>query len=183
MSLGSAQTYTVASGVVTDGDGDATTYAVNGYGRLTGEYLPGGLAQSWGYVNGAGPLSSYTDADAHGTSSTYDNSGDALTTTDGDGNVTTDAYDSLGDVLTQQVQDYGGTVVLVTTNTYDVAGEPLSTTVGTGSSAVTTTYTWSDGLMTSTTDGDGNVTYYTYDALRQLVAQVDLRQRRRAEGQ
>ena len=51
------------------------------------------------------------------------------------------------------------------------AGEPLSTTVGTGASAVTTTYTWSNGLMTSTTDGDGNVTYYTYDALRQLVSQ------------
>ena len=53
-----------------------------------------------------------------------------------------------------------------------MAGEPLSTTVGTGASAVTTTYTWSGGLMTSTTDGDGNQTVYTYDALRQLVAQA-----------
>ena len=103
--------------------------------------------------------------------STYDNSGDALTTTDGDGNVTTDTYNLLGEVLTEQVQDANGTVVSRTTNTYDVAGEVLSTTAGTGASAVTTTYTWSNGLMTSMTDGDGNQTVYTYNGLRQLTGQ------------
>ena len=53
VSLGSAQSYTVASGVVTDGDGDATTYVVNGYGQLTGEYRPG-LDQSWNYATARG---------------------------------------------------------------------------------------------------------------------------------
>src|SRR5262249_30578856 len=38
--------------------------------------------------------------------------------------------------------------------------------------AATTTYTWSDGLLQSTTDADENTTVYIYNGLHQVTSQV-----------
>jgi RHS repeat-associated protein len=123
-------------------------------------------AETWTYLydpNTFG-ISSVTDPNNHVTNSTYDSSGNLLTTSDALNHTTTYTYNSFSEPLT--MTDPAG---IKTTYTYDSQGNVLTKAVaGIGGTPVeNTTYSYTDGHagdVTQTTDPAGHVTDYTYDS-------------------
>ena len=182
-------TYAYSSGqtILTDGNGHATTYAIDSQGRVL----------------------SATDALGHKKSSTYTSNSDVQTTTDAlgsgqtPGNQTTYGYDSLNNLSTVSLptgaaasaayavggncpnagagnpylpkcsKDDAGNGV---SYSYDSSGNPTtikdSTTNGTGVTPFTYTYDKADhsvcggfaGQICSVKNGNGNTTTYNYDS-------------------
>jgi RHS repeat-associated protein len=160
-------TTTPGTATVTDGLDDTTTYVLDSQGRLLSETDPGNLTQTWVY-DGHGDMIQYTDARNFTTSYIYDSDGDLTQVNNPDGSIETYTYDStFHQVLIATDGDDN-----VTVNTYNSTGDLTSTTTAAGTSAAAkTTYSWTNGLMTSMTDPDGNTTSYTYNSLRQLIGQ------------
>ena len=123
------------------------------------------------------------------TTTTYDQTGNLLTTTDPLGRTTTFAYDALGRLLTETLPDPDGPSgtggpggsnlsAPITTFTYDTLGNLISTQ----DLGRTTTFEYDAlGRQTKETlpdpDGPGGmpapVTTFTYDAVGQLISQTD----------
>ncbi len=119
------------------------------------------------------------DPNGNATSYTYDASGNPLTITDPLGRVTTNTFNGFNEVLT--TEDGNG---VTTTNSYDSHGNllststPLTNTTATATNclspttavamAAVTCHTYGNatypGDVTATTDPDGNVTSFEYDA-------------------
>jgi RHS repeat-associated protein len=119
-------------------------------------------------------IASETDPNGHTTTYAYDGQGNELSKVDPLGRTTTSTYSSLDEPLT--VTDPLG---VTTTSLYDGNGNLLSvSTPLTGTSeSQTMTYAYGDashpGDVTATTDPDGNVTTYTYDAAGDQTSSTD----------
>jgi RHS repeat-associated protein len=119
---------------------------------------------------------STTDPLGHTWSTSYDSSGNVLSSSDPLGHGASATYNALNEPLT--VTDANG---VVTTHTYDAAGNLLSTSTPlVGSSpavSATSTYTYGDvtdpGDVTSTTDARGKVWTRTFDAFGQVTSTTD----------
>jgi RHS repeat-associated protein len=180
VNLGGVEPYTIVpvplsstSGVatVTDGLGHTTSDTIDQFGDLVQQTLPDGVTWSWTYAY-PGLAASATDGRDLTTSYSYDSAGDLLEVFNPDGSTLQYQYDPVYHEVTQAT-DGDGKVTLYTygqtlgTN----GGDLLSETAGYGTPAqTTTTETWSDGLLQSSTDGDGNTTTDTYNNLRQQTA-------------
>ncbi len=182
--LGGVQGYTVAAAdangvaAISDYYGNTTTYMLDPSGRLLAEQLPGEAAQTWVY-DANGQVVTYTDARDQTTTYVYvygaynstlgGGDGDLIEVIDPNSDTQTYRYDpTYHNVLSSQDEDGD-----ITVNGYDAYGDLTSTTTAYGTlSAATTTSTWAGGLLQSTTDADGNTTYYTYNRLDQVTAQV-----------
>ena len=125
-------------------------------------------AATWSYTYDPNTLgvTSVTDPNGHTTTSTYDASGNLLSSTDALGNTTSYTYNAFNEVLTVT-----SPLGEVTVSTYDAHGNLLSTTDPLGK---TTTYTYGDtyspGDLVSVTDPDGHVVHYTYDKYGNIVS-------------
>jgi YD repeat-containing protein len=97
----------------------------------------------------------------------YGGAGDLIRVASADGSVRRYRYDSTFHQLTRASDGLFG----VRTNTYDpVTGDRLSSTDWVGA---LTAYTWSAGLLQSSTDPLGHQTVYLYDSHRRLQAAID----------
>ncbi|MFF7278360.1 LamG-like jellyroll fold domain-containing protein [Streptomyces griseorubiginosus] len=128
-----------------DTTGDTTTYTYDLRGDVTKTLLPDQTAQTAGY-DAAGRRTATANLDSAGavltsTSATYTDNGLLKTVTDARHHTTSYAYDALGD-LTQQTEPVSDNASITTRYGYDAAGH-----------------------RTAYTDGNGDTTYYTYNAL------------------
>ena len=145
-------TYLPSSGL--DGEGACQSFAYDASGNLTATYA--GLAPTSGTHNcdgvTSGPgSSSVTNAyQGDGSTSCGGKPGELCTTTDGNGATTTYAYDSLGQLTS--VTGPGGTC-----------------SSGSRKLCTSTTYEANNSRVASVTDGKGQVTSYTYNALDEIT--------------
>jgi RHS repeat-associated protein len=127
---------------VTDPDGAVTGYTYDEAGQLAVTTAPPVAAQAYG-----GPAVTVRPVTTTG----YDTFGDTAETQDADGNVTTYGYDADGRQVSDTLPPYtppgGSPITSVSTTVYD-----------------------GDGLVTSATDGLGNITRYGYDQMGDQVS-------------
>ena len=106
------------------------------------------------------------------TTNTYDAANELLTTSIGPGlgRVTTNTYDQDGNVTQVQRTCSCSQTTETTQTTYDAADRPLKTKVALGASWLTTTLTRDKrGVVTSSTDANGNLTTFASDQLGQTT--------------
>ncbi len=164
-----------AVAVVEDALSRVTTYAIDAVGRPLRIDQPNNISESWKYnnfgqiiddINPLGALTVYTYDDSQ------QGEGDLKEVDTPDGNVETFQYDPKFHEVTSETNSLGE----VTLKTYDPStGDLLTSTDPTGA---VTTYTWSNGLLQSTTepanaDGMNRTTFYVYDSSRRLEATID----------
>lgn len=175
----------------TDAQGKTWTYTYNATsGTVASSADPVGGTTTWTYNPQGWPLTKVSPrGNATGatpanftTSYTYNAAGQPLTATDALSHTTTSTYDTDGNLATVTQPDGS-----VTANTWNPDEQPATVTTGSGtSSARTLTYTYGQdgrvashgystatiytdtwnplGLLASTTDPNGHVTTYAYDA-------------------
>ncbi len=148
----------------TDGRGFITQYAYNAHGDRTLITYPGGATNSFTYDN-VGNLLTATDANGNITTYAYDKLDRLTQTTDALSNVTTYSYNARSELLS--VTD---ALAHVTSYTYDALGRRISTTSPAGTSSMTYD---EFGNATSSTDNNGNVTHYAYNAKNLLATETD----------
>lgn len=167
---------------VIDATGTATTYRYDVTGALTHVSGPlAGLERSWA-INAMGLPESDTQPESGTTSYLYDAVGNRTRVTDATGAITTFAYDTLNrltdrntagaaDYLHVQYSTSTGRVVSITTNdlvrtfTYDDANRRVTrsdTITGVGTFAIS-----------STSDGNGNLSTLTYPSGRVVTYHYD----------
>ncbi len=159
---------------VTDGLSDTTTYQLDELDRLTLEQAPRGGTQSWD-LDEHGDLTLAVDEFGQSTSYAYDTEGDLTEEADPDGSTAQYAYDPTFHQVTQEIDYPAGGRQSTTSYTYDPStGDPLTAVTDPATAAAaTTTYAWNNGLLTLSTDPDGNSTSYAYDSQRQLTLVLD----------
>jgi RHS repeat-associated protein len=162
----------------TDGNGNVTTYTYDGgelvstVVRANGSGGPGTgpvVSSSGERYDLAGNVTQYTDGDGNYTVSTYDAYGQVLTSKQYDASntllgSTTNTYDPNENLLTSKQYDASNTLVGSVTNTYDANNLVMTKQYdGAGTLIGSTTNTYDGNRLSTTTDGDNNVTVYTYD--------------------
>jgi len=177
-------------GNAVSGSGQATTYAYNASGAMTGMTDPAGNQWSWSY-DVLGHQISATDPDTGITSATFDDGGNQLTSTDARGKLLTYTYDALN----RKTAQYAGTASgsLLASWTYDTvakgdltaASSYTGSTPGSPGAAYTSTVNSYDAAdqPTSTTlsipaaaPAFGGTTYNvlnSYSVNEQLASQTD----------
>ena len=145
---------------VTDPLGVVTQFAYDGFGNQTS------ITRDYG---GSGHLNQLTTIG-------YDSSGDATSVTDPNTNVTQSGFDTdrrLTSVTTPSVPSAPGG--LTTAFSYDPDGRVLQTQQSNGGTVLrTTTATYTlTGEIATTTDANGNITQYAYDAVDRLASLTD----------
>lgn len=182
----------VVSAVVTDREGGVATHAFDESGRLISRTDQDGRAETYEY-DADGNLVAQTDGAGRKTLRTYDGAGNLLTETDPLGNSSTYTYDERGNLLS--TCDADG---IPLTNTFDQANRLKTVTNAEGtctdyfygsnigsrvyskmvvssdqSEYKTFQYEYENGLKTSETNPEKNVTVYVYDAMARLVSETD----------
>lgn len=147
-----------------DGYHAVETYSYNDQHRVLSHTDETGAATHYTY-NDAGQLLTETDALGGVTRYGYDESGNKTTVTDANGHVTTYGYDALGR-MTRMTDPLGR----ATTYAYDVLNRLVRTTFPDGSYEAVT---WNRLDKAAVRDRNGNVTTFTYDALRHCIGQTD----------
>ena len=136
-----------------------TTFGYDNRGRLETRTDPDSKVWSTDY-NAAGELVSETDPLNRSTSYTYDDAGRLETTADPSGRTTTNTW--LADGLLDGWSANDGVNTLAADFGYDAAGRRNSATIGTRTWAATHN---AAGDVTSTTNPDGRVALFGYDAI------------------
>jgi YD repeat-containing protein len=155
-------------GVLTDALSHATTYTMDGQGRLTELQTPDGGTQTWN-LDLYGQPYNQTDAAGRSTGSIYSydaGSGDTTGVSNPDGSTSAALYDSTHHNPTQLTDTLGR----LTTMTYTANGDLQTTKDALGD---VTTQSWSSGLVQTVTDPLGHVTTYLYNSDRQLTTVID----------
>ncbi|MGH8543568.1 MAG: hypothetical protein ACREX3_08045, partial [Gammaproteobacteria bacterium] len=172
---------------VIDRNGNTTSYAYDGSGRLTTITDPVGLATTLTYSGGtlqritdpagrqtlfqfdsAGNLSRITNPDNSFATYAYDGQGHITQATDEKGNSTSYAYDFAGR-FSQSTRATGETRALLASKLQgliDIAG-------GQGTPTNPAPVVQSQDATASLTDGKGNATRFTLDSLGQVTSQTD----------
>jgi YD repeat-containing protein len=148
---------------VKEPSGATTTNTYDSMNRLTQTQLPNGLTTQLGYTNASFPYSPTSSTDTQGNVATtaYTSTGLPYYTTDPLNHHTTTYYDSFGNPTS--VIDVNGHT---TTYTYYPNGLLEEVTPPLNSVGVQTTTQYNaDDLPWDTDDGNGTVTFTTYDAL------------------
>jgi RHS repeat-associated protein len=159
----------------TDPLGHITTNNWDGLGRMIGSIDPLGNETHDTYdPNGGANLLASADALGNTTQYVYDSFNHVIQQTDPLGNQVTYTYDANGNKTTQSLNrnNYNGQGAPVqTTYAYDPNGRLLSTTTTSafGASGTTSTTYTPTGKRATSTDADGRVTTYLYDALDRLI--------------
>jgi RHS repeat-associated protein len=158
--------------------GDTMT-TVNALGDETSITDPSGNTTTYAYTNTAFPnlKTSETNALSAITGYSYNADGDLTTITNPDSTDVTTSYDADGRVCVQADNGStyscgGGTGVAgVTTYGYNGANDRTSMTTYTPST-LATTYSYSTGQLTSTTDSNGKTTAYLYNYAGQVQCET-----------
>jgi RHS repeat-associated protein len=168
---------------VTNGRGKTRTYTYTSRGEVASLTMPDGTEEDWtyngegqetSYTNGLGQVNSYTYDDAGqstgvdypsgtDTSFTYDDAGRVTAMVDGTG-TTTWVYDAAGQI--SSLAQPQGTL----TYTYNLAGQ--RTAQSGASQSQSWTFNSSTGRLTSTSNGFGEDTTFTYDSLGRLATKT-----------
>lgn len=161
-------------------DGYSINYVVDAYGRNTEKRYSTGRTEKWEY-DGRGNITKYTDPNGLITTTeynsmdlpilvtrgnltesyTYDAEGRKTSYTDKFGKTETYIYDIKGNLI-ETTDKYGNK----TTNTYDAASNLIKTVDSLGNIIL---YTYTNGLLTTETNGRGEKTTYEYDSLKRLT--------------
>jgi YD repeat-containing protein len=155
----------------TDARGNTTSYAYDGSGRVVSVTRPGGVTSAWSY-NADGTVATETDPRGGVTSYAYTANGQVASVSSPLGNVTTYAYDAAGRVVTI-TEPRGNVAGAVAANfqrkfTYDTAGNVLTERDALNR---TTTHVYDNaGRRTRTTNPDGGITLYGYNAANEVVS-------------
>jgi RHS repeat-associated protein len=157
-----------------------TNFAYNGIGQVLTTKDPIGSTTQFTYDNVGNITSTTRDAGGNGlnqvTSFSYTPVGDVATATDPNGNVTTSTYDAARRLLTTtSPASPAAPSGVETTLSYDADGRVLQNQQSAGGTTLRTTsatYT-PTGKPKTTTDANGNVTRFSYDALDRLVSTTD----------
>ncbi|MBI2359071.1 MAG: RHS repeat protein, partial [Deltaproteobacteria bacterium] len=172
---------------VIDRNGNTTNYSYDGNGRLLTITDPVGLVTTFAYSGDK--LQKITDPAARETLFQRDSSGNLIRITNPGGSFVSYAYDDKGHA-TQATDERGNG----TTYTYDFAGRFAQSTRATGETRALSSsklqgladvsggqgtptnpapVVQSQNAVASLTDGKGNGTAFTLDALGQIIAQTD----------
>ena len=151
-------------GRITDANGQATLLAYNPQGRLI-ERQTGGRVTQYRY-NDVGALTAVVLPGNRILSYSYNAAGKVEQVTDQVGNAVSYAYDSEGRVLRREVRDPEGNLTTALSAEYDQAGRILKLTHPDGSNEQRS-YDQT-GNLTDRTNGLGQATAYSYDALNRL---------------
>ncbi len=173
----------------TDARGHATDYTYNPYAGTT--YVTNALGKTTTYVSNANrcltkvisPLRATTrysydddnnktevvDPLGRTTDFTYDNRGNLLTTTNADGAVSTATYNDFSEPLTKTDFAAPGDTPNTWSYTYDSSNGDLLRTTDPLGHHTTNTYNGPYGQRDSSTDADGNITTYLYNARGELT--------------
>ncbi len=190
LGLVTVMSYEAATGnlasVVADAGGsgqfNATTrFTYNAFGQVVSATDPLGTVTQYSYDGFGNPTTIVRDVGTgrlnQTTAMAYDALGDVVSRTDPDGNVTTNLWDA--DRQLVQVTAPPAPLALVTALSYDANGQLLQTQQSAnGAVQATTQSSWTpSGKLASTTDTNGNVTRYAYDAADRLAQITDAAQR------
>ena len=152
-------------------------FSYDAHGLLISATDPLGIVTQYSY-DANGNLQS-TIRDAGGLNVTerrgYDAVGNALTLTDPNGNTTNSSYDAVRRPTSVTLPATSSSPALVATTTFDPDGNPLQMQQSASGAVLRTisrSYTNSGKLATST-DANGNVTCYAYDAVDRLSSVTD----------
>ena len=177
--------YSDGKTVTTDNNGNTTTYYYNENKYTTKIVYPDGSTENKTYT-ADNYLATETDKAGNTTSYTYDDRGNLLITTRADGAVSYRTYDAKNQLLSET--DFNGNK---TTYTYDAKGNLTAVTYADGtaesyaydgsnrliqiidSRGVKQSYTYSGAVPATYTDGAGNTTTYSYNAMNLLVEEKD----------
>jgi RHS repeat-associated protein len=147
-----------------DGYHAVETYSYNHQHRVLSHTDETGATTRYTYNDAGQPLTE-TDALGGAIRYSYDASGNRTTVTDPNGHTTTYDYDALGRV-TRMTDALGR----ATTYAYDALNRIVRTTYPDGSYEAVT---WDKLDKATVRDRNGNVTTFTYDALRHRTSQTD----------
>jgi RHS repeat-associated protein len=170
---------------VTDRNGNVSKNVFNSTTRqLTSATDENGNTTSYSY-DANGNIASETDALGNAITTTYDTQNHPLVVTDRVGAKTTNTYDAKGNKLSVTNPD-GGKITYtydpsnrvtsmtdlrdaVTSYTYNSSGLLIEKDYGTEKSV----YTYKNGFLNTSTDPNGNVTTFAYDAAGRILTQTD----------
>ena len=158
---------------VTDALGNTTSHTYDGLSRSLTTTDPRGKV-STNTFDATGNLKTSSHSLGNITSFTYDSAGNQLTETDALGNIITFEYDTNGNV-TREIDALGNEI----SSTLDGNGALLAETrtrtlPGGGNEALVTTYTYDAlGRVETMTNAEGGVTRLDYNALGQVIRQID----------
>jgi RHS repeat-associated protein len=156
--------------------GDTTT-VVNALGNETSITDPSGNTTTNAFTNTSYPTSetSSTNALSKVTSYSYDADGNVVKTTNPDSTVVNTAYDADGRICTQSDTSTsygcgaGSGVSGVVNYTYNGASDRL--TMDSYSPTSNSSYSYANGQLTSTTDGNGKTISYVYNYAGQVACE------------
>jgi RHS repeat-associated protein len=157
--------------------GDTST-TVNALGDETSITDPSGNTTTNAFTNTSYPTSitSTTNALSASTSFSYDADGDVIKTTNPDSSVVNTAYDADGRICTQSDTSTsygcgaGSGVSGVVNYTYNGASDRTSM-VSYSPSSATTSYSYANGQLTSTTDANSKIVSYVYNYAGQVACE------------
>lgn len=168
----------------TDPNGVTTTATYDSAGNLLSKSTPinGSSATTtftYGDSTHPGDLTKITDPNSHPTTKTYDRYGNVASSTDAIGDKTTFTYNTDGWMLTKVAPrgNVTGANAAAFTTTYDhdnfgrvtATKDPLWSAANPSAHRTTTAYD-ANGNVTSSTDGNGQTTTYSYDPSNQQTA-------------
>lgn len=151
-----------------------TQDAYDSKGNVTEVINPDGSTITYGTYNSFAEPSSMTDELGRITTYTYDSHGNLTVTKDPMDYVTTYTYSSTqpGMLLSQTAPEPAGTSSY-TLYSYQYDSEDRQTTITNADSDVTVNVYNSAGQVIKTTDPNGNVTTYSYDAMNRETGETD----------
>ncbi|MFT3736037.1 MAG: hypothetical protein QM776_13595 [Rhodocyclaceae bacterium] len=149
----------------TDGKGQITSVSYDRLGRVIQTTDPLTLTRSSTY-DAFSRVLTQTDALGNTTAYAYDKAARTVTVTTPEGLSIVTTSDRLGQTVS--VRDGKGNV---TTRTYDKDGRLKTTVNALGNTVLNNTYDVA-GLLTDSTDANGTVTHYTYDAVNRVLSRA-----------
>ena len=156
-------------------------FGYNAFGQVTSTVDPLGVMTTYSYDGFGNPVAVVRDAGGAGhlnqtATQAYNATGDPVRSTDPRGAVTTGAYDADRRLLSTTLPGTAGAPAgLTSAFTYDADGRLLQTRQSSGGTVLrqtASTYT-PTGQVATSTDANGNVTRFGYDAVDRLASTTD----------
>ncbi|MDR2672334.1 MAG: DUF6531 domain-containing protein, partial [Coriobacteriales bacterium] len=149
----------------TDQDGNSTTYTYDAFENKVSETDGSGNVTTWTY-DANGRVLTKTDALNNQTIYTYDSRGNMTSLTAPDGAVTSNVFNAANQLVST-------TDAADTQTTFTYLSETGSRVIERFAADRSLLTAYEDGFVSEETDGEGNTTYYTRDAMGRVTEVID----------